>query len=213
MLFVGRCSDKCCATDCFLLWFIAGNFGWSPESRCRLSSGRTSDFCICIFLMFSSLSNTFLILPLILQRAVAIDANELGVLILILKLDFETCLMIAWLTATRWRLPIPCKMQERVSKQTKTWDGRPAMPGLLSESAPWPTWLCYSWVASAKERQNFQPCNNKRLSQLVRGIATVVLRLTLFCEECCFHHPMLLYPRSSSLLHIISTIQQLNFED
>jgi len=45
--------------------------------------------------MFSSLSNTFLILPLILQRAVAIDANELGVLILILKLDFETCLMIA----------------------------------------------------------------------------------------------------------------------
>jgi hypothetical protein len=49
----------------------------------------------CIFLMFSSLSMTFLILPLILQRAVAIDANELGVLILILKLDFETCLMIA----------------------------------------------------------------------------------------------------------------------
>ena len=34
-------------------------------------------FCICIFLMFSSLSNAFLILPRILHRAV-----ELGVLIL-----------------------------------------------------------------------------------------------------------------------------------
>ena len=80
-----------------LLFVVVYCWQFRLKSRKSLQIVQWKDFyfCICIFLMFSSLSNTFLILPLILQRAVAIDANELGVLILILKLDFETCLMIA----------------------------------------------------------------------------------------------------------------------